>query len=70
MSAKTAQGDYGVAVYLRFAKWCAARPWILALQPKSAMYDICAEFGVSRATGYRWLAAWRDVNPMATRKAV
>lgn len=56
-------GDYGVVFWLRFAEWCRARPSLMGRPATVAASEICAAFNVSRATGFRWWAAWREVHP-------
>ncbi len=46
--------DYHAAEFwIRFGEWC--RNCRLPITPEL----ICGHFGVSRATGYRWLDAWK-----------
>ena len=57
--------DYGPVFWLRFAEWCHARPKLLnAVSLGEAVQLIRDTFNVSRATAYRWLAAWREVHPV------
>ncbi|OOG61428.1 hypothetical protein B0E46_15735 [Rhodanobacter sp. B04] len=58
------QCDYGIVFWIRFAEWCAARPKLLdAISMVEGTQHIRDNFNVSRATAYRWLAAWREVHP-------
>ena len=61
--------EFGIAFWLRFGEWCRARPWLLTVAPKDAAQAICDRFGVSRATGFRWLTAWREVAPASAENA-
>ena len=60
--------EYGVAFWIRFCAWAYARRYILnnPLRVES-MQLIRDEFNVSRATAYRWLAAWHEVHPIIER---
>jgi len=34
-----------------------------ALRDEAPMSELCAAFGISRNTGYKWLRRWRDEGP-------
>lgn len=56
------RAETGAVVWLRFYEWCAARP--VLLRPGNTLDAVQAirdRFGVSRATAYRWIAAWDEV---------
>jgi hypothetical protein len=56
-------GVYGIAYWLRVGEWLRGQKYLLTLPPYEAMQKIRRHFNVSRATAYRYLAAWREVNP-------
>lgn len=59
---KRKSSNSGVAVFLRFGEWCRGQNYLLHMTSKEAAAAITQRFGVSRATSYRWLSAWRDVS--------
>lgn len=59
--------DYGPVFWIRFAAWAEARRRILDNPLRiESMQLIQDSFHVSRATAYRWLAAWHEVHPTIT----
>ena len=53
----------GVVFWLVVARWFEAKKTLTTAPTAEAVLMIRTRFDVSRATAYRWLKAWRDVNP-------
>lgn len=60
--ARRTPDESGVAYWLRMAEWCRQQKHLLSVPPMEGAQAIQRRFNVSRATAYRWLAAWREVN--------
>jgi hypothetical protein len=56
------RAENGIKEWLRFGEWCRGQRYLLVLTPMEAVATIQRRFDVSRATAYRWLAAWREVS--------
>ncbi len=54
--------DAGIAHWLRLAEWLRQQQALLDLPPMDAANAVQRRFNVSRATAYRWVAAWREVS--------
>lgn len=54
--------DAGIAHWLRLAEWLRQQRTLLDMAPMDAAHAVQRRFNVSRATAYRWVAAWREVS--------
>lgn len=54
--------DVGITHWLRVAEWLRQQHALLDLSPGDAANAVQRRFSVSRATAYRWVAAWREVS--------
>jgi hypothetical protein len=60
---KAQRDEFGPDFWLRFAEWCRTHSRLLTTPGAAQLIE--QRFDVSRATAYRWLAAWREVHPQA-----